>query len=133
MRRIIQATMMAVLIVVLDACATSRTASSDAAPTSRRDIITREEIQKAQWPNAHELVRNLRPQWLQLRGRDTINGEPGVVQVVMDGVRVGGIEALRTLPLGGIAYLQYFDAITASQRWGTGFGQGAIFVSSSPR
>jgi hypothetical protein len=55
------------------------------------------------------------------------------VQVVLDNVRLGTTDALRTLPVGGIAYFQWLDGISASQRWGTGFGNGAIFISTRPR
>ncbi len=132
MRRLFQPALLAVALFAGGACAT-RGASGTTEGTSRRDLITRADIQVTQWQNAYDLVRNLRPQWLQVRGRDTITGDPGGVQVVLDGVRLGGVEALRTFSVGGIGYLQYFDAISASQRWGTGFGQGAIFISSTAR
>jgi hypothetical protein len=133
MRRMLQGMLFAALLIFPTACATRTTDTQSAAPSGRRDLLVREEIEKTQWANAYDLVRNLRPQWLRVRGRDTITGDPGGVQVVLDDVRIGGVEALRTMPVSGVTYLQWLDGITASQRWGTGFGNGAIFVSTRPR
>ena len=130
MRRLLHAALL-VLLVGASACAAGSARNTE--PTSRRDLITRADIEGTQWQNAFDVVRALRPQWLQVRGRDTITGDPVGVQVVLDGVRLGGVDALRNFSVGGIGYLQYFDAISASQRWGTGFGQGAIFISSTAR
>lgn len=133
MRQVLQASLVTALLLFPAACASRPPGTDSAAPAGSRDFVLREEMDRGQWPNAFEMVRNLRPQWLRVRGRDTITGDPGGVQVVLDNVRLGGTEALRTLPVGGIAYFQWVDGMSASQRWGTGFGNGAIFVSTRPR
>ena len=132
MRRVLYAALLLALVIPDSGCAT-RGGAAVAAPATNRDFIAREEIEKGQWPNAYDLIRSVRPQWLRVRGRDTIVGEAGAVQVVLDNVRLGTTDALRTLPVGGIAYFQWLDGISASQRWGTGFGNGAIFISTRPR
>ena len=134
MRRALHAVLVIALLLPGTGCATrGPSTASPAGDTASRDFLMREEMDRSQWPNAYEMVRSLRPQWLRVRGRDTITGQPGTVQVVLDGVRLGTTDALRTLPLGGIAYFQWLDGISASQRWGTGFGNGAIFISTRPR
>ena len=139
MRRVAVASRVLIAIVALAAtgCASRTTADgasgSASAPATRRDILERAEIARGQWANAYEAIRSLRPQWLRVRGRDTITGDPGTVQVLLDDVRLGGPESLRTLPVSGVAYIQFLDGITASQRWGTGYGNGAIFISTRPR
>ena len=133
MRKVVQASLVSALLLFPAACATRSPATDSPGPTSNRDFILREEIDRGQWTNSYELIRNVRPQWLRVRGRDTITGDPGVVQVVLDNVRLGGIESLRTLPVSGITYYQWLDGISASQRWGTGYGNGAILVSTRPR
>jgi hypothetical protein len=133
MRQVVQASLVAALLLFPGACASRSPASESTAPASNRDFVLREEIDRGQWANSFELIRNVRPQWLRVRGRDTITGDPGVVQVVLDNVRLGGIESLRTLPVSGIVYYQWLDGISASQRWGTGYGNGAILVSTRPR
>ena len=133
MRPLLLASIVIALLLVPAACATSPAAGGAADRTGSRDWIMRDEMEKGNWANAFEVVRNLRPQWLRVRGRDTIMGQPGGVQVVLDDVRLGETDVLRTLPVGGITYFQWLDGITASQRWGTGFGNGAIFISTRPR
>ena len=133
MRTVILASLSAAFLLGFTACAGSRTSASTSAPASNRDWLMRDEMSRGQWANAYEAVRNLRPQWLRVRGRDTITGDAGGVQVVLDDVRLGGTDVLRTLPIGGVVYFQFIDGISASQRWGTGFGNGVIFVSTRPR
>ena len=99
-------------------------------PRRRTDLITAADMTRSHWPNAYELVRELRPNWLNNRGPDTISGNPTQVQVVLDGMRYGDVIRLRDLPVANIEYLQYFDPIEASGRWGLGFGAGAIYVAS---
>jgi len=55
-----------------------------------------------------------------------------VIQVVMNGVRMGGVTALRRLSAADVEYLQYYDATAATTRWGVGFGKGAIELSTTP-
>ena len=133
MRTPIVALLSIVLVLSSTACASGGASASSTSPSGNRDLLMRDEIDKGQWANAYEAVRNLRPQWLRVRGRDTITGDAGGVQVVLDDVRLGGTEVLRTLPISGVVYFQFVDGISASQRWGTGFGNGAIVVSTRPR
>jgi hypothetical protein len=110
------------------ACASA--SSSTRRPSgSRSDLIGAEELSKAQWPNAWELVSNLRPQWLTQRGTDSFNN-PSVIQVIVDDVRLGPVTSLRNLPTSGITSLQWVDALSATARWGLDFGSGAIYIST---
>ena len=98
-----------------------------------QDLIALDEMGRSQWSNAYDLVKNLRPRWLVPRGRDTINGEPGQVQVHLDDVRVGGPDALRNIAVLGIDHIRFYDGITAAGRWGLGYGQGMIQVVTRTR
>jgi hypothetical protein len=116
------------------ACASSSRPTAGAERTrSRSDVITPEEIERAQWANAYDLVNDLRPHWLRPRGATTLSNQPQEVQVVMDGVKLGGVSALRGLAVNGFDFLQYYDPITAASRWGLGFGQGAIYITTRTR
>ena len=109
-----------------------------------RYLISQEEVSASSAQNAYDLVRNLRPQWLRLRGDHTIRtrtvttpvgGEASVLEtgeiiVYLDGVRYGKHEDLRGLPLGDIGTLRFLDASSATQRFGTGHSHGAILVTS---
>src|SRR5688572_28737327 len=56
---------------------------------SNPDLITADEITWGHWSDVHSAIRALRPRWLLNRGPDTILGEMGDVQVVLDGVPIG--------------------------------------------
>ena len=97
----------------------------------RSDRIGRDEINARAWTNAYEVVATLRPVWLVDRGRDSF-GSGTVIQVVMNGARLGGVAALRRIAAADVEQFQYYDATAATSRWGVGFGKGAIEVSSTP-
>jgi hypothetical protein len=79
------------------------------------DRITLEEIRSSARLNAFELVRDLRPGWLHVRGLANLS-EGEAVSVEIDGMPVGGVEALRDLPLSAIVALEFSDAFDARQR-----------------
>ena len=83
------------------------------------------------WTDAYEVVATLRPNWLADRGRDSF-GSGTVVQVVMNGVRMGGVTSLRRVPATEVEHFQYYSATSATTRWGVGFGKGAIELSTTP-
>jgi len=122
------------LIVVMGgaACAAGKPPEQlERAGSRRSDRISREEIKARNWTDVHEIVATLRPNWLADRGRDSF-GSGTVIQVVMNGVRMGGVTALRRLSAADVEYLQYYDATAATTRWGVGFGKGAIELSTTP-
>jgi hypothetical protein len=123
---------LAVLMLALGACA-SGGKSATPAPRLRPDLITAAELRVGQWRHAYEAVSSLRPRWLQSRGTDTFIGKPGEVQVHLDDIRVGGVNALREIQVIDIAYMQFFDPASASARWGLDHSHGAIYVSTRPR
>jgi hypothetical protein len=125
MKTILRKSMAVLLTASLVACA-SNTATVDA-PRGNPRVITLEQIQTNNATNALDLVRSLRPSWLQKRGQQSINFEGDIV-VYFDHIRFGGPEALRSIPISGLARIEYFDAAAATQRWGTGHTHGVIAV-----
>ena len=131
--------MRATAIVVSLVVAASALACSAGKPPSqieragarRSDRISRDEITARAWTDAYEIVATLRPQWLVDRGRDSF-GASTVIQVVMNGARLGGATALRRLSAADIERMQWYDATAATSRWGVGFGKGAIEISTTP-
>jgi len=114
------------------ACSAGRPPSQmERAGTRRSDRIDREEIAARSWTDAYEVVATLRPQWLVNRGRDSF-GSATVIQVVMNGARLGGVAALRRIAAADVEHFQWFDATAATSRWGVGFGNGAIELSTTP-
>jgi hypothetical protein len=119
------------LLGVAVACSPARPAGG-AAPRQRADRISQEEILRRDWSNVYEVVSTLRPQWLQVRGRDTL-GQQGEIRAYLNSARLVSMEALRDMPAMGILYIQFVDPIAASARWGLDHGQGAIVVATHDR
>ena len=97
-----------------------------------RNLVTADEIARGQWMNAHDAIRALRPRWLINRGPDTILGEMGDVQVLLDGVPIGRPAVLLQLPVADIAYMSFVEPTAAAARWGPKFAHGVIYVSTRP-
>lgn len=107
-------------------------ARSAPAPHAKRAVISADEVAAASQVNAYELVQALRPAWLRMRGQSSINRPEGVM-AYRDGMPIGPVGALRQIPREEIARVVYYDPMTATQRWGTGHGNGAIEVITGRR
>ena len=107
--------------------------STNAAGTraGRSDTITLDDLRSANPTNLYDAVRTIRPNWLRARSPNSVQ-RPGQVQVYFDDTRLGGVETLRNVPVQGVAYIRWFDPISASSRWGLDHEQGAIVVSTRP-
>jgi len=118
-RRIIAAAAaLAALSTGPTACASS-SASTPRATESAPDRITSTEIEAVTGATtAYDLVRRLRPRWLQSGGAPaSIAGgriSSQVLLVYLDGNRLGTVEALRSLTSSGIKSMQYYDAVRAA-------------------
>jgi len=132
MRQLVRRPLLSYLLLAAVACASGGSGTSGRTST-RSDLLTLEDIQRAQWSNAYDMIQSMRPRWLQARGPDTLLGEQGEVQVYVDNTRLGGVATLRNLPIAGITSIQFFSPTEAAARWGLNHGQGAIYVSLRPR
>ncbi len=119
---------LALLLAVAAACAPTAAQPTNA-PRTSTNRISAEEVQQSTASNAYELVQTMRPSWLRTRGTQSINNE-GTIMVYFDNIRMGGPEMLRSIPVSNIASLEFLDAASATQRWGTGHSHGAILVRS---
>lgn len=139
-------TLLALFLLAASACASGRGGSA-ASDSRSRNIITMAEIKRVSATNAFELVRSLRPNWLNTRGEDSFRETPrgsatasnvqvapgiDIVVVYLDNARLGGAEALRQIPVPALTSIQYFDAKAATFKWGAGHTHGAILVSTAP-
>ena len=116
------------LVLVLAACATS---GGTASPQGRSDLLVEEQIRANSFATVYDAIVALRPNWLRTRGADSFNS-PTQIQVYVDNVRVGGIPNLQQISAISAYYVQWYDGIEASARWGLGHGSGAIYVSTTP-
>jgi len=99
---------------------------------SRSDAnrITRAEMEQARYASLYEVVQSLRGRWLVTRGPKTLMGAPTEVQVLVDDMRMGGVDALRSLKTDNVVAISFVDPVAAAQRWGGKFAQGTIIVTT---
>ncbi|MDB4883265.1 MAG: hypothetical protein JWL95_2031 [Gemmatimonadetes bacterium] len=96
------------------------------------DEITASDIRASAATNVYDLVAQVRYRWLQARGTDSINMQPGDVMVRMDDNELGTVQALRNLSPVGITSIRFVDGISAAGRWGLGYAHGAVVISTRP-
>ena len=100
-------------------CASSGTAPSAKVTESSPDRVTSAEIEATSGAqNAYDLVRRLRPRWLQNGATGSIGGgriSTQALLVYLDGNKLGvAPDALRSLSASGIKTMQYYDAVRAA-------------------
>jgi hypothetical protein len=105
--------------------------SANPSPKVDRNLLTPEQFANKGYNTAYDVVEAMRSNWLAERGTDSFSS-PTKVQVYFDGIKLGGVETLRTVDLRPVTYIRFFDGITATARWGLDHGQGAIYVSTHP-
>ncbi len=96
---------------------------------SKRDLITAREVRESTALNAHELIGRHRPAWLRQRGKSSLFFENPIV-VYRDGMRFGGPESLRQIEAYSIKSVRFLNGVDATLRFGTGHGNGVIFIES---
>jgi hypothetical protein len=119
----------AMLCVLAGACGAR---SNTAGTRGSTNLITTAEVDASGHQDAFTLVQALRPNWLRVRGTSSIAVRE-IVQVYLDGSKLGGPEYLRQISTHSISSLRYMDGLEATQRWGLDHGAGAIVVSTRGR
>ena len=108
----------------------SRGSQPDVRPGPNASVITRDEMEQAQYASLYDVVQSLRGRWLQVRGPNTLLGRPGEVQVFLDDMRMGNVDALRSIKTDNVVSISFVDPVAAGQRWGGKYAQGTIIVST---
>ncbi|NIR78832.1 MAG: hypothetical protein GWO00_10760 [Gemmatimonadetes bacterium] len=112
------------LLLAMTACASTGERSR-----RDRDRITLEEIEAADQTTAFDIIRVLRPRWLQTRGPSSIYSEDPIM-VYVDGNRLGGPETLSTIPKISIQEMRHLSPVDAQARYGLNHTNGAILVTT---
>jgi len=101
--------------IAIAACASSGK-RPPAGQSSSSDYVTSVEITAVGATNAYDLINRLRPRWLRTQAPGSISGgvRNQIVAVYLDGVRLGGLEALRSLSTSGFQTMRYYDATRAA-------------------
>lgn len=118
----------------LAACArdpAAGTPASQVRSTSTRNVITEEEIARGGQGSAFEIIRRLRPEFFSSRGVTSLEaGSQALPDVVLDGVPVGGIDALRQVPAGTIRLVRLYRASEVPARYSSRYASGLIEVTT---
>jgi hypothetical protein len=119
------------LPIALAACSSTGATDGTAERPARRassTLIPSEEVRASNAANAFELIQSARPGWLRKQGAVSFRMD-GEVLVYLDDVRLGGLDALHSLPLSGIDSIRFLDSTTASARFGLSHPHGAIQIA----
>ena len=115
-------------LLTLGACAARK--PGHLAPKDR-NMITADEIARANASNAYEIIERLRPAFLRTRGAESLqNTAPPTPIIYLDGMRYGTLQSLVNVPAMGIVSIQYLSAIDATQRFGFDNSGGAILITT---
>lgn len=137
------ACIVAIVALGAAACSSAAPTTSGGGPKPGPNLITADEIARANVQNAYEAVQKLRPSMLRQRQIASADGQGGVrsgsrpsgtgvsageVVVYMDNTRVGNVEQLRQISVSSISAVRYFSASEAQTKWGSGHAGGVIEV-----
>jgi hypothetical protein len=116
------------LRVIVPAAAVLATACASGGQTSgrsvgNRNVITAEELASlGGLGDVYDAIQRLRSTWFRTRSGTT------APVVVVDNVRAGDLEMLRSISTQNVQQLRYISPSDATTRWGTGYTGGAIEV-----
>jgi hypothetical protein len=116
-----------ILGLLLAACAPT----GEATHQSARGPITTAEIDGSNLSgSALDLVRSLRPEWLNIRGRTDVRSlDQDGIRIYYNGTRFGDdFGALQDISLQNVARVERLTSREATVRYGPGHFQGAIVV-----
>jgi hypothetical protein len=113
-------------------CASTGTGSGDGRDM---DILTREEILGAEATNLYDVIRRLRPRWLQVRSTRSLNMETEIA-VLQNDMYLGSVDELREMTPELAYEIRYLDGVRAAAAIpGLTSGrhiEGAIIISTRP-
>lgn len=116
-----------VLLTFVAACASTPDAGGDDGDGSSRDVITMAQLDAAGGRTAYQVVRQLKPHWLQRRGQVSFQGQTSLLVVVDDSHREVGV--LNTLRAEDIREIRYLDGRRAMMRYGDRANGGALIIT----
>ena len=92
--------------------------------------LSKEQLASANSDNLYDAIVKLRPEWLSSRGPVSATDMTlAAVDVYMNGSMLGKVEYLREVRLGDITEVRYWDAGSASARFGMGHPRGVIEIT----
>ena len=122
MRTRVQRMMAAALVMALAACGPAVTSTPG---RGNARLLTEDELGRASVNNVFDAVQRLRPAWLMPRYAGGTRGYPAIF---VGSQRYGEVETLRTIETANVREVHYFDAVSASSRFGRNVPFGVIQV-----
>jgi len=119
------------LVLLIAALATQNATEAQipsAMQHTTRQTITAKELAKNPQTDLYAYLTRRHPLWLNTRG-PVESRSPGVV-VYVDGMRRGGVEELRRIPLETVVWVDHYSGPEAALRWGSGHSHGTIHVAT---
>jgi hypothetical protein len=96
-------------------------------------VITAPELSRSRAANAYDAITHMRPELLRTRYPGSlvyfVARRPAVA---VDNTLVGDVEILRTIPVDGLARIEYVSAWQAAKRYGLSFGNGVMLLETRP-
>ena len=120
--------LLSTVLVISSACATPYT--GDPSPIGS-DVLLAPEIVQSRVIDTYQAVTQLRPQFLKVRDPLIPTLARKGLRVFLDDVDLGGVDALRTIPIDQVTAIRYISASDAQLRWGSDLPNGVILVSTS--
>jgi len=128
--------MRTVAVTVLGLSVATLAGQSPLAAQRRSNVLTSEEIQRANVGSAYDAVQTLRPRWLQgprelnrLPANADQSAHPAGIAVYINEVSMGDVDYLKEIPAGTILELRWLSPFEAANHFGPTEGQAAIIVT----
>lgn len=94
-------------------------------------VITRDDIERTDAVTALDVVRRLRPQYLNSRGQSSLLLDPKTTPVVfLDAQPLGDVSQLDQVRVADLQEIHFFNGPQAVQKFGSRYGGGVIQLIS---
>lgn len=117
-------------LTALGGCASIQTTAGGGGATPDHALFA-PEIVAARVTDAYQAVLRLRPDFLHRGGAPDARDPSGdEIQIYLDDVAMGGVEALRAVPLDAVTQIRFVPRAEAEARWPGRHPAGVILVST---
>ena len=105
-------------------------ATAQGATPGSSNVLTQEQLAATNSANLYDAIAKLRPDWLTRRGPTSLSDPtPASVSVFMNGTLLGKVDYLAQMRVLDATAVRYWEAATASVRFGMGHPRGVIEIT----
>jgi len=117
--------------IVLASCASGGSGGNNS--PGPYNVLTASQLRDTSTQSVYDAIRRLRPQWLRVRGRTSINAVgPDEPIVYVDGARYGSLNDLGRMDVNQVTRAEFVDPLEATTRFGINHTGGAILIFLGP-